>query len=151
MIIQKNTRHFLIALSLLCVVACKSTEKQVADTTDKTEVVAKESTAYKALAEKWGGEVKYDFNEDRSLVLAQSVPPANAKELTFSYFVFDMKTEAVRTQGTIFRGSVKWLSLKEIEVFNAPGKMAPGVTPDDLMMVINVFTGEHTPKKDWNK
>ena len=143
MIIRIKVSHLVLFLSLFCFVACKSSEKAAKE-------IQQETTAYKDLTQKWGGEAKYDFNEDRSLVLAQSVPAANAKDLSISYFVFDMKTEKVLTEGTA-RGSVQWLSPKTIEVFNTPGKMAPNTTRDDYTEVIDVCTGVRTPKTEWNK
>jgi len=144
MIIQKNIRHFVLLLCLLSFVACKSAEK-------KAGTSGQETTAYKQLALKWGDQVKYDFNTDRSMVLAQSLPAPNDKSLRISYFVFDMKTEKVRTEGNLETGAVQWLSVKEIEVFNTPGKMAPNQTRDDYTMVINVITGEQTPKSQWKR
>lgn len=139
----KHMKPFLLLALFTLMIGCKSAEQK------QNAVV--ESTAYKTLAEKWGDAVKYDFNKDRSYVLAQSTPSAKSGSTGFSYFVFDMKTEKATLKGTVESGFIKWLSEKEVEIFRTPGKMAPNTTRDDYTEVVNVETGKSTPKRDWKK
>ncbi len=140
---MKQFKPLLVLVLLVMLVGCKSAETK--------QVTGPETTAYKGLTQKWKGQAKYEFNKDRSYVLAQSEPPATADYYDFSYFVFDMKAEKVVLQGDIASGFVKWISEKEIEVFQTPGKMGPTQTRDDYTEVINVETGKSTPKTDWKK
>ena len=141
MLKQLKTLSVLVILTLL--IGCKS-----AETKQKTEA---ETTAYKALTEKWGNTVKYDFNKGRSYVLAQSVPSAKSSSTGFSYFVYDMKAEKVTIRGEVDSGYIKWLSEKEVEIFRTPGVMAPNTTRDDYTEVVDVVSGKSTPKKNWSK
>lgn len=143
MMLQKNSTSFLILLSLVLLMGCKNKPNQAKQ--------SEETTAYKELTLKWGSQVQYDFNQDRSFVLAQSVPGVDSKSRDVSYFVFDMKAEKITTEGNVENGSVSWLSLKEIQIFRVPGKMSPGQSRDDYTTVVDVLTGKQTPKTNWKK
>ena len=138
----KQMKSVLILALFSLLIGCKSAEKK-----QNTGV---ETTAYQALAQKWGEGVKYDFNKDRSYVLAQS-ELSDKTGTSFSYFVFDMKAEKTTLQGTIESGYIKWLTDLEVEIFRTPGKMAPNTTRDDYTEVVNVQTGKSTPKATWKK
>ena len=138
----KHMKPFLILALFVMLIGCKSAEKK-----QNTEA---ESTAYLELAKKWGEAVKYDFNKDRTYVLAQS-ELSDKSGTSFSYFVFDMKAEKATLQGTIESGYIKWLTDLEVEIFRTPGKMAPNTTRDDYTEVVNVKTAKSTPKTDWKR
>lgn len=141
--IKLACKTFACLLIIASLGACKSSEKQKA---------TEESTTYIALAEKMmGTEVAYAFNSDRSYVLAQTDLSKNMDQKSFSFFVFEMKTEKVVLEKNVESGYVKWLSPTEVEVFRTPGKMRSDQTRDDYTEVYNVKTGDTTSKTEWKK
>ncbi len=105
----------------------------------------------KKAAEKFGGNYSTSFNSDSSFVICSNKILTKAAD-TFSFFVIDVKKQAIVFNDQVQKGNLIWLNDSNIKVTWTPGIIKGDESKNsDLEYVLNLITLKKSHLKLENK
>jgi len=119
--------------------------------TSNTKAVSQVDGYEKIAEERFGESAKYEHSPDEQYVLCYAEERGTAKQPqnTITYFVYDLKKEAIVHEDTFGPGSIKWYDDNKLEIFMIPGMMPANKTKEDFTYIYNVETKKKASKSDF--